>query len=494
VLLALGTAALGLIVLWAGRENPGRAPDQAAGQAREESAGEAGTLRTATAPSSPIASPGFHPARYEISARYTESPREISGTQRLRYVNAEGRPMRSLFFRLWTNEEVFEERGGGTEVSRATVGGRPARIEADGTVLRVVPESPIPQDRAVEVVLDFTTRIPGIPAPFGHADGLTSLGVWHPVLAVYDPERYGDGTGDGGTADGWSLPPTVPFGEPYHAETADYEVNLTLPDAENLVPVATGAQARSRTDGEGQRTVTYRADSVRDFALAIGRGLTKVSQEVDGTTVNVYLRPGSEYRAQSALDLTARSLAYFSELFGPYPYPELDVVDAPLLSGTEYSTLTFANIGETEEIIYSTVVPHEVAHQWWYVLVGSDQYTTPWLDEALATYSEWLFTGDAATRFSAPIVPAAPLDSPVDAFPDTALYQEGVYLYGAQAYRDLIYEIGEDTFFRGLRAYVEEHSYGMATERDLVDALSEAAGKDLAPFFEARGVTLEDVD
>ena len=425
-------------------------------------------------PASEIARPGFYPASYEITARYTEAPPTIAGAQTVRYVNAEGRPMRSLHFRLWANAEDYAALGGGTEISSVAVGGAPARFSVDGTDLEVVLPELLVEDATAEVAVEFVTKIPPLAASFGHDEGVAYLGLWHPVLAVHD-------------AEGWRLSPPTSVGEPYFSEAADYNVELTLP--RDLTVASTGARADTRGSGD-LRTLAYEAESVRDFALAIGEDLATTSREVGGTTVNVHHRPDSAARAERVLDLAAESLAYFSELYGPYPYPELDVVDAPVGTGAEFSTLVFADVAAAEEDLLDVVVPHEVAHQWWYVQVGSDQHEQPWLDEALATYSEWLFAGDAATRFPETTTPTASLSSPVSAFPDLASYQQTTYLYGAQLYRDLAREIGEETLIRGLRSYAQEHRFGTATDEDLVASLSEAAGADLAPFFEERGVVV----
>lgn len=424
-------------------------------------------------PPSEISYPGFYPARYEIEAVYAEEPRMISGTQTVRYVNAEDEPMRSLHFRLWTNEAVFTDLGGGTTVSSVTVDGKKARSSLDGTDFEVFLPKSLPENATAKIVLDFETAIPDIAAPFGYNSGVSSMGVWYPILAVYDE-------------DGWNLAPTTRFGEPYFSEAADYEVRLTLP--KNLTAVATGVE-RDREESGRTRTLTYEAEAARDFALAIGEEFERVSRKVGGTTVNVYHRPESGLRAERALDLASRSLAFFSETFGTYPYPEFDLVDAPLVAGTEYSTLTFANLQNTEDYVFDTVVPHEVAHQWWYVQVGNDQFEEPWLDESLTTYSEWLSAGDAASRFPDPVPPTTPLNIPVDDFPDSYTYQNVAYLRGAQLYRDLSYEIGEEKLLRGLRDYVAKYRYRTADTEDLISTLSESAGEDLSPFFESYGVT-----
>lgn len=426
-------------------------------------------------PESDLARPGFYPPRYRIRAEYTEDPRSISGTERLLYVNAEDRPMEDLRFQVWTNEDTFTERGGGTQVRNATVNGKDARLDAAGTELVLTFPEPLPEGATAEVEFEFETAIPEIEAPFGHHRGVSSLGVWYPMLAVYDEE-------------GWHVSPPTDFGEPYFAEASDYEVNLTVP--KNLSPVATGVETKSEKRDDS-RTFTYEVEAVRDFALAIGEDFSVESRRVGETTIKINYRPDSAFRAERAADLAAASLKYFSEIYGPYPYDELELVDTPLLSGTEYSTLTFVSMANSKDYIFDTVIPHEVAHQWWYVKVGNDQFTSPWLDESLATYSEWIFTGDAATRFPDIVQPYAPLDSPVSDFPDTSSYQNTTYLYGAQLYRDLAYEIGPDTLLEGLRDYATEYAHETTDAEDLVNTLSETAGKDLSPFFRDRGVTLE---
>ena len=438
--------------------------------------------KIADPPPSDLAYPGFYPPSYKIRAEYTESPRAISGTEKLRYVNAEDEPIKELRFQVWTNEETFTERGGGTEVRDATVNGKEARVDLNGTALTLDLPEALLEGGSVEISFEFETSIPEIEAPFGHHRGVSSLGVWYPILAVHD-------------AGGWRVSPPTRFGEPYFAEASNYKVSLTIP--EDLTPVATGVETDRDADRDargGRRTFVYEAEAVRDFALAIGEDFSVESREVRGTTVNIHYRPESAFRAERAADLAAASLEYFSDIYGPYPHEELDIVDAPLLSGTEYSTLTFVSIANSEDYIFDTVVPHEVAHQWWYLKVGNDQFESPWLDESLATYSEWLFTGDADTRFPDPVTPLAPLDSPVDAFPDTYSYQNTTYLYGAQLYRDLAYEIGPDTLHEGLRDYADAYAHKTATAEDLVSTLSETAGEDLSSFFEERGVTLQAAD
>jgi aminopeptidase N len=121
------------------------------------------------------------------------------------------------------------------------------------------------------------------------------------------------------------------------------------------------------------------------------------------------------------------------------------------------------------------ITAHEVAHQWWYALVGSDQGRTPYLDEALATYSELLFIdryypdqhdwwwGLRVDMYA----PAGFVDTPVYDFYSPRSYIDAVYLRGAQmmdALRDIL---GDEVFFEWLRAYADALRHEIAAPADL---------------------------
>src|SRR5262249_9394248 len=117
---------------------------------------------------------------------------------------------------------------------------------------------------------------------------------------------------------------------------------------------------------------------------------------------------------QQVLDAAARAFEYYEKLMGPYPYTELDVVEAPLYGGAggvEFPGLVtvssmlykdpdassddllaqmMANNPAFEQIL-EFVVAHEVAHQWWNAVVGSNSKKYPFVDEAMANYSAVLY-------------------------------------------------------------------------------------------------------
>jgi aminopeptidase N len=105
-----------------------------------------------------------------------------------------------------------------------------------------------------------------------------------------------------------------------------------------------------------------------------------VSETAAGATVTSYYLPGHQAAAQSVLAHATASLRLYSDLYGPYPYTELDLVEAPLnMRGMEYSGLVL--IGEdlyrTPQEFLTFLVAHEVAHEWWYAVVGNNPYQHP---------------------------------------------------------------------------------------------------------------------
>ena len=154
---------------------------------------------------------------------------------------------------------------------------------------------------------------------------------------------------------------------------------------------------------------------------------------------------------------------------------------------------------DPEEACGEWHVVHEVAHQWWYSVVGNDQVDDPWLDEALANYSTMLYyqmvhdadTANAAidehinrryeayvTAHGDGIVGGSTRDY------TRASYYPLVYAKGSLFFEDLRSLMGDDAFFQGLESYYREHKYGVATTEGLIGAMERERGQPLGDFFE----------
>jgi aminopeptidase N len=186
---------------------------------------------------------------------------------------------------------------------------------------------------------------------------------------------------------------------------------------------------------------------------------------------------------------------------------ELDVVAAPMkyALGVEYPGLVLIasnQYDDPQSQTFIATIAHEVAHQWWYNLVGNDVYKEPWLDEALATYSTALYyetgVGKGAyagylqylqTRYDGLVA-----DGLDDIVTQPLMYFEGLNnprVYGSVAYTKgalffdaLRNKIGDTAFFNALQAYFQAHIYRVATTQDLLEAFRQASDQPLDSFFQ----------
>jgi aminopeptidase N len=226
---------------------------------------------------------------------------------------------------------------------------------------------------------------------------------------------------------------------------------------------------------------------------------------VDGTTVTSYYLPGHEEAGRRALDVATRSVQVYNDRFGAYPYPHLRVVETYFLiegspGGMEYPGLVLVSSefydpesslarSDEPEVVWA----HEVAHQWWYGVVGNDQVDDPWLDEALSTYSSILYFEAAAGQKAADrqlrwqctlpyrAIQVAGGDRPVgtslDEFDENELaYAAIVYGKGGLFFEKLRELLGNDRFLAMLQGYYAAHRFGVVQPVDFEQSMLAAAG------------------
>ncbi len=130
--------------------------------------------------------------------------------------------------------------------------------------------------------------------------------------------------------------------------------------------------------------------------MIAGTDFEVVSETANGVSVNCYYMGGDIYWGEEALDAGVKSVAAFENAYGEYPYPELDIVETYLdAGGMEYPNLVMIadelQAEGREDSLLKIVVAHEAAHQWFYGIVGDNQFTEAWLDESFASYSELVY-------------------------------------------------------------------------------------------------------
>lgn len=435
--------------------------------------------------------------RYHIEMTVDPDGASYSGTERLLFTNNEGLTLDGIFLRLYPNARAIYG-GGRLAVTGLTAAGHKIRSDygQGGTVMRVPLPRPLPPGQQVKLTLAFEGQVPrdfgsngektgyGI---FNVSEGVLTLANFYPMLAVYDDE-------------GWNLDPVHGEGDAVYSDAAFYDVSVTVA---RDVRVVTSGVAVDRQVRRDTLTLRYLSGPSRDFFMAMSRDFLVLTEDVDGTAVNSYYLPGQDEGGRAALRFATDALGVFDARFGPYPYTELDAVAVPLnlAAGVEYPGVILLDsdfYDTADEPFFEFATAHEVAHQWWYNVVGNDVIDEPWLDEALTNYSaavyyeavegeeglertlgSWRRAYDNFVREGKD----AAVAQPVPAFADTESYGVVVYIKGALFFHALREAVGDDAFFRALREYYQAHKYGIATPEDLLGAFEEASGRGLEELY-----------
>jgi hypothetical protein len=393
-----------------------------------------------------------------------------TGTESVTFTNVAAGSLSVVWIRLWDNGIAGCQQPLAIQVSNVT-GGTAGGLSVGCTALSVQLTEPLGQGQQTTLGLDLAIRVPNRNDRFGRVDGVSMLGNAIPVIAVRDDQ-------------GWHLPPYVSFGESFYSQVGDFDVTLDVPDG--MAVPATGDPV-SRSHRDGRAVVTYRADDVRDFAWAAGPLREIEGPSPTGVAVRVWY-PSSVSRAsaEAALDTGKQAMAEHAARFGPYPYADVDIVlgQFTAFGGMEYPRFVMA-------VASDSVIVHELGHQWWYGLVGDDEYTDPWLDEAFASYATDLYYGDPGTSCRFYQFPSA--DSRVSnsmAYWSTHIgdYSLVVYGIGSCALHALGRQLGPLVMTRFIRSYAVANALVWSTTSVFQAAAQDVANglpnpMDLTPFW-----------
>jgi hypothetical protein len=311
----------------------------------------------------------------------------------------------------------------------------------------------------------YRLEIPPNPGPFGYTTRQTNLGDWYPFVPLYHPDQ------------GWLVhePGVEGVGEYLTYDIADYEIEIQLvAPPPNLV---LAASAPGTANGNWRQ---YQLEAARHFAWSASPEFEILTDDTGFVRVTSYVFPEHRAAGEAATQATAAALELYADLFTPLTHTNLSVVEAEFPDGREYDGLYFlgANYFSTyfggQQNFLTTLAAHETSHQWWFGLVANDQAREPWLDEALATYSEYLFY----ERYYPEIIewwwefrvdlyePEGWVDSTIYDHASFRTYVNAVYLRGAEFIHALRETIGEEAFFNALKDYLTRNSFGHGTTED----------------------------
>lgn len=407
----------------------------------------------------------------------------LEGIARILITNREDRAWDDLPLMLWPNDPQYRSS---MTVGAALVDGEKVVPQSDlgGLAVRIELPRPLPPGQSLDLSLPFTVEAGGPigearPYRFGITQGVFVAPTFYPLV----PRRL-DGR--------WQVAAAPPNGDTTNSDVSLYRLRIEAPAGYALA--VSGVEIAREEEGESQ-TVEFVTGPMRDVAFALG-DLVMESRAAGPVSVRVWLLPEHAGEMDEILRAAAFQTSLLAERVGPYPYPELDVVDAPgAFGGIEYPGLVFIGTVGGADAISPTV--HEVAHQWFYGLIGNDQLREPWLDEAAATYSEVLYDEERYGQGRATgllseyrawlrLDPEAetPIGLPVDRYPGVSDYGLFVYLKGALFFDALRTELGDEAFFSFLQEYYDRFAYGFADAAGFQAEAEDECGCDLEALFD----------
>ena len=419
-----------------------------------------------------------------------------------------------------TGEESYE----GITISMLSVNGEPVIWHDYGTLAKVDLRTPLRPNKSLKMIIDWSFPMP-IEASLrmGYDDSFEAgpvweLAQWIPVPVVYDDVF------------GWNTLPYIGRGE-FYTNFGDYKVSITVP--RDHIVVASGSlmnpqdvltkeqqkrlqfamesdevvairsedevcDVESRPDGEGFLTWKFKGNDIRTFAWAssasfIWDAASVEIEELDGSTRRVLCQAAYPSEAvevwDEAVTYVQHAIKFYSDMLYPYPWPQMTVVRGSA-GGMEYPMLVFCR-GSSREGLFN-VTDHEIGHNWFPMLVNTDERMHAWMDEGFNTfvnhYSLEVFYGDKEHKPDVPIYDAAKFKDqrvPMNTRPDLLRSRRHLSYrkpgYGLRFLREEV--IGEERFDAAFREYVHRWAFKSPRPADFYRLMQDAAGMDLQWFF-----------
>ena len=435
--------------------------------------------------------------QYDINVKFNEPNKTFTATESVKFTNTYGKNLKSLVFHLYADsygsvetmpsmgiqkEKLEEEEIGDINITKVVIGNKEVKFTQDKQILKIIPSADIKANEIVDIKINFTLKLPMSQNRLGYYNNVYSVTNWYPIISIYDIET-----------DTWDENPFHPVGESNYSDIANYKVSINVPG--NMELASTGITNSSKKEKDGTKTYDIIAEKVRDFVFIMSSEFKVITKEVDGITVNsFYIYDGNENTTKNAeelLNLTIDALSFFGKNFGKYPYKEFDTVETYVQGfAMEYPQLIQMGKYNVNPAFTEESMVHEVAHQWWYVTVGNNEFKNPFLDESLTAFSTAYYFEKTQGKYSQHGIAlslrdrmnyfkdiSSPINSSVDEI-NPKEWGKTVYIMGALVFENLRQNLGEEKLLEIIRTYYSENALKNATLDSLLDVIERIGGKE----------------
>jgi len=405
---------------------------------------------------------------------------------------------------------------GGLTLDSVRVGGRMAAAKIFGTTMRIDLARPLAAGDSADLALAWSFKVPASGAGrMGHDGPLYEIAQWYPRMAVYDDVH------------GWNHEPYIGAGE-FYLEYGKFDVALTVPatyvvaatgELQNPEQALTPAQrsrlaaarrsdttvaiitrdeagdaARTRPRATGTITWHFTADSVRDFAFAAGPAFRWDASGYNGILIETLYRTTAD-KWEEAQKMARGAIKGFSERWFTYPYSHATTIEGPI-EGMEYPMLTFVPNGPSREDT-QWALAHEFGHEWFPMVVGSNERLYPWMDEGFNTFID---LENAADYFAGTAYGDSIQSHPLHLYTEHARPgNEQPLMENPTEVRDLFWGgyqkpalmmsllrdevLGRERFDHAFRDYIRTWAFRHPTPADFMRLMRDDSGMDLDWFW-----------
>jgi hypothetical protein len=388
---------------------------------------------------------------YDVALTGSKHGFRWTGRETIGFTNPGAAPLGEIWVRLWGNGR-FGCRGKRHVRIANVAGASPGEPASRCTAIPLRLAAPLAPGARGSVAFDVEIRVPAGSDRFGHGREVALLSNAIPALAHLERGA-------------WRLDRYYDSGEAWTYPAAEWTVRLDPPPG-----TAVAAPGVLQPDG------SRRLEHGRDYSFAAGR-LRSRRVDIGGVAVTVWgARAKPRRQVDRAVRIARRRLPRLAQLFGPYGWPDLQIVV------TQAAAMEHTGLIMTPAVDY--IVTHELAHEWWYALISNDQAEAPWLDEAFASYAE-----EAAGAQSHPWCRGSGIDADlvtrgVDFFRGRRSAAYGIVYYEGACLLDVLRNrMGRARFADALRNYALANRYGWSTAAKFRAAMDAASPVSLAPLW-----------
>jgi hypothetical protein len=451
-------------------------------------------------------------ASYRIVATLDPERHQVTGTATIRWRNQSDKQAGELYLHAYLNAFAHPRtrflraisEGRGSAATRMSPGGLNITrfvahefgdadwlpyLEAhspddpdDATDLRVALPFPVGPAQTLTLNLEFQATLPSLVQRSGFSGTFHAVTQWFPKIARHDNNGI------------WHHFPYTSLAE-FSSDFGDYDVTIDVPAA--FVIAAPGI-ALPMPARPGRRQQRYCLTNVHDFAWFAWDQFLVTTAKAGPVEIRHYASRDQTETAAITLETLRWGLQHFGERFFPYPYPSLTVVHPPdsasSAGGMEYPQLITTGgpwyLSQLGLRSAESLSLHELAHQWFYGMLASDEYLYPVLDEGLTSWAEadalgsrflagstfdttWFKISEAAARrvYARRYSRRGPLAIPANAFGDFATLVGRVYARFPTLLETLDRVYDDQQLVVALRAYAQQYRFGHPTPTDFLESI-----------------------